>query len=150
LLGSFRGRLPAMVMTLERARSRELPVVYVNDAAGRWDGDAPAHVRAAIGRGSGADVVSALAPQPGESFVFKPRYSAFDRTPLAQILREWDVERILLMGGSTEGCIVQSGIDGRELGFKVSILANACATADPELERVALAYAERVGGIRVA
>ena len=57
---------------------------------------------------------------------------------------------MLLVGGSTEGCIVQSGIDARELGFKVTIVEPACATIDPELERTALRYAESVAGIRVA
>lgn len=54
------------------------------------------------------------------------------------------------MGAATEGCAVQSGIDGRELGFRVTILAGAGASPDEELGQIALAYAERVGGIPVA
>jgi len=57
---------------------------------------------------------------------------------------------VLLMGASTEGCVVQSAIDGRERGLKVTILTGACATADESLEQVALAYAERVGGCRLS
>jgi nicotinamidase-related amidase len=44
---------------------------------------------------------------------------------------------------------VQTGIHAREHGFKVTIPARACATTDDALERVALAYAEQVGGIRI-
>jgi nicotinamidase-related amidase len=44
---------------------------------------------------------------------------------------------------------VQTAIDAREHGLQATILAAACATTDPELEEIALAYAERVGGIRV-
>lgn len=44
---------------------------------------------------------------------------------------------------------MQSAIDPRELGFKVTILAGACATTDEELEQLALEYAERVVGARV-
>lgn len=145
---SFRERLPAMAGTLERARTSRLPVVYVNDAGDGWAGDAPGLVRLAIEHGAGGDVVAALAPRAGERFVFKPRYSAFDHTALEPILRSDGIERLFLAGAAVEGCVVQTAIDARELGFKVSIVATACATVDPELEEIALAYATRVGGVR--
>ena len=94
-------------------------------------------------------MVSMVAPGEGESFLFKARYSAFDHTPLDLLLRELEVDRILLCGAATEGCVIQTGIDARELGFKVTIVSDACATIDAELKRIALAYATSVGGIRV-
>ena len=150
LLGSFRSRLGGIEKALSGARASGTPVVFVNDMLGRWDGDAPGLVRWAIETGKGADVVSALAPAPQDSFLFKARYSAFDHTALDLLLAELECERILLCGAATEGCVVQTGIHGRERGLKVTILAGACATTDEELERVALAYAESVGGIRIA
>jgi nicotinamidase-related amidase len=138
-----------MEAALEGARRAGIHVVYVNDAKDRWDGDGPGHVRDAIEHGRGGEVIGRLAPTPGELFLFKRRYSAFDDTPLGQVLAELDVEHVLLMGAATEGCVLQTGIDARELGLKANILASACATADEELERLALDYAERVAGIRV-
>jgi hypothetical protein len=55
--------------------------IYVNDRHGRWDGDVPKLVRDAVA-GPGGNVASALAPRPGEPFLLKSRYSAFDRTEL--------------------------------------------------------------------
>jgi nicotinamidase-related amidase len=151
LLASFRQRLSAMTHALAAARDdRGLPVLYVNDAHGDWTGDAQRFVRRAIEEDEGADAVEALAPHHDDPFLFKGRYSIFDSTPLMLVLESLEVERALLMGASTEGCIVQSAIDGRELGLKVTILTGACATTDEELEQVALAYAERVGGVRLA
>ena len=150
LLASFRARLPGMVEMLEHARASRLPVVYVNDAAREWDSDAPGLVRRAIEHGAGGDVVAALAPVPGDRFVFKPRYSAFDHTPVEPILRGEGIERILLAGAALEGCVVQTAIDARELGFQVTIITSACATVDEEREALALAYATRVGGVRTA
>ena len=46
-------------------------------------------------------------------------------------------------------CVVQTSIDAREEGFKVSILADACATTDERLEQLALEYAETIVGARV-
>jgi nicotinamidase-related amidase len=150
LLGSFRSRLGGIENALSDARASGTPVVFVNDVLGRWDGDAPGLVRWAIETGAGGDVVSALTPGPEESFLFKARYSALDHTGLDLRLAELDCERIILCGAATEGCVVQTGLDAREHGWKVTILAWACATTDDELERLALAYAEQVGGIRVA
>ena len=147
LLRSFRQRVPAMVEAIAAARAEGIPVVYVNDQHGHWDGDATGLVRAAIGT---TPLLAPLAPEPGEPFVLKPRYSAFDHTPLVLLLRELEIERLLLIGAATEGCVVQSGIDARELDFKVTILADACATNDPELEAVALRYAADVGGMFVS
>jgi nicotinamidase-related amidase len=44
---------------------------------------------------------------------------------------------------------VQTALDAREQGLKATILADACATADEELEETALRYAREVGGVRV-
>ena len=87
-----------------------------------------------------------IAPAEDDCFVVKPRYSAFDHTPLALILREREIERLLLGGMSTEGCVAQTAIDARERGLKVTVLANACATIDEQVERVALEYLEQVVG----
>lgn len=148
LLASLRARLPGLVGALDRARAAGMPVLYVNDLDGRWDSNAPALVRDALD-GPGGDVLAEVAPREGDRMLLKPRYSIFDHTPLVVLLRELEVERLLLAGAATEMCVVQSAIDARELGFKVSILAGACATTDPELERLAFEYAERVVGARV-
>ena len=148
LLESFRSRHEGFVAALERAPGDGVPVVYANDNFDVWDGDAPRLVRAAS-EGRGGELVETIAPRGGETFVVKPRYSAFDHTPLELILRELEVERLLVGGLSTEGCVAQTTIDARELGFKVTVLAKACATVDERVEQVALEYLETVAGARI-
>ena len=148
LLESFRSRHEGFVRALERARGEGLSVVYANDNLGVWDCDAPRFVRSALD-GPGGELVEAIAPRARETFVVKPRYSAFDHTPLELILRELEVERLLLGGMSTEGCVAQTTIDARELGFRVSVLADACATIDERVEQIALEYLEQVAGARI-
>lgn len=144
LLSSVRERSDAMLALLSQARDAGIPVVYVNDAAGQWDGD----VRTLVARAH--DAVRPLAPRPGEAVLLKHRYSGFDHTPLELLLAELHVERLVLSGSATEGCVVQTAIDARERRFKVTIVADACATTDPHLEEIALRYAAEVGGARVA
>jgi nicotinamidase-related amidase len=148
LLASFRDRTEGMAAALEAARKAGVPVIYVNDDRDRWDGDAPALAREAKA-GPGGEFLHRLLPEPGDRVLLKHRYSAFDHTALDLLLATLDVERVLLIGAATEGCVVQTALDAREQGLKVSILAGACARTDPELERIALRYAEEVGGIRV-
>jgi len=148
LLESFRARHEGFVRALKRARGEGLPVVYANDNFGVWDGDAPRLVRSALD-GPGGELVDVIAPREGETFVVKPRYSAFDHTPFELILRGLEVERLLLGGMSTEGCVAQTTIDARELGFKVTVLATACATIDERVEQVALEYLEQVAAAQI-
>jgi nicotinamidase-related amidase len=145
LLESFRARLPALRRALEHARRDGLPVIYANDNYGVWDGDSRRLVEQALD-GRGGELVREVAPQDGDRFVVKPRYSAFDHTPLDLILGELEIERVLLAGAATEMCVVQTAIDAKEEGLKVSILADACATTDERMEQLAFEYAEQVVG----
>jgi nicotinamidase-related amidase len=145
LLGSVRERMPAMRTAIDKARQARVPIVYCNDHGGRWHSDAPAVVRDALD-GPGGDALAAIVPQDGDPFVLKPRYSVFDHTALELLLRELEVERLVLVGAATEMCVVQSAIDGKEIGYKISILRDACAAVDDDMERLSLEYAERVVG----
>lgn len=145
LLKSFQERHGALLSALEGARAKGVPVIYANDNFGVWDGNGPRLVEEALS-GKAGDLVEQIAPQPDDRFVVKPRYSAFDHTPLVLILRELGIERILLAGAATEMCVVQTAIDAKEDGFKVSILADACATTDAEIEELALRYAAEIVG----
>jgi nicotinamidase-related amidase len=149
LLASFRERQPALKDAMDDARARGIPVVYVNDNHGSWDWDVARWIGRTLEASPAHALHEAVAPRPGDSFIRKPRYSAFDHTPLELILAELETERVLLVGAATEMCIVQTAIDAREVGLKVTILASACATVDPENEEMALEYAERIVGARV-
>jgi nicotinamidase-related amidase len=134
-----------MVAVIDRARKSGTPLVYANDNRGHWDSNVARLVEEALA-GPGGELVRAVAPRDDDCFVVKPRYSAFDHTPLDLILRDLGTQRILLAGAATEMCVVQTAIDAKEEGLKVTILANACATTDERMEQLAFEYAERVVG----
>src|SRR4051812_41666080 len=87
LLESFRERHGALLRALEEARAKDVPVIYANDNFGVWDGNGPRLVEEAR-HGKAGDLVDQIAPAPDDRFVVKPRYSAFDHTPLVLILRQ--------------------------------------------------------------
>jgi nicotinamidase-related amidase len=138
-----------MARVLHDARDAGVPVVYVNDeGACGWQGDAPRVIRNALEK-QGGELIEPLVPAPGEPVLLKHRYSAFDHTALDILLGELHADRVVLVGAATEGCVVQTAIDAREHGLRASIVVNACATTDRELEEIALLYASRVGGARL-
>jgi nicotinamidase-related amidase len=148
LLASLRERGATAARAIAMARDAGVTVIYVNDDRDRWDSDAPALAREAAD-GPGGEVIRRILPQPGDHILLKHRYSAFDHTALDLLLEATSTERVLIIGAATEGCVVQTALDAREHGLKATILADACATADVDLEETALRYAEQVGGIRV-
>lgn len=149
LLASLRERVDGFARTLEAARDAEIPVCYANDTNGIWNGDAGALIEKALS-GPGGDLLKRLTPLADEGFLVKPRYSAFDLTPLALVLDQWKIERIVLMGMAVEMCVAQTAIDARERGFKVTIVTEACASVSPERESLALEYLVAVTGTKVA
>jgi nicotinamidase-related amidase len=148
LLACFRDRFPALRELIQAAQQQGTPIVYANDSFGKFDGDGRGIVERAQG-GPAGHLLETIAPRREDRFIVKPRYSAFDHTPLALVLEDLGIDRILLAGMSTEGCVAQTAIAARENGFKVTVIASACSTVDLELEEVALAYLERVVGVKV-
>jgi nicotinamidase-related amidase len=145
LLASVGECAGALASALSRARHAAIPVVYVNDAGARWDGDAVAHVANALA-GPGGEVLSDVVPVSGDRFLFKPAYSAFNGTALPWVLAGLLTQRVVLTGAATEMCVAQTAIDARERGFQVTVLADACASVDARNEQIALAYLENVAG----
>jgi nicotinamidase-related amidase len=150
-LRRYRERHGALTEAIAQARAAGLPIVYANDNDGAWNSDAPALVEHAVEQGKAGPLVEAVAPKPGDTVVLKPRYSAFDATPLESILRrELAVDELVVAGSATELCVFQTVTDGLRLGFDLSVRANACATVDEENERLALDYLGRVLGVEIA
>ena len=145
LARSFAAVAPRLAEAIAAARAAGTPVIYVNDARGHWDGDRRALVARALA-GRAPDAVAAVAPEPGDRVLYKPRYSAFDSTPLALVLEELEIDRIVLAGTATEMCVAQTAIQAREHGLAVSVLRDACADVDADDAAIALEYLERVTG----
>jgi nicotinamidase-related amidase len=149
LLTSLRARIDGLERTIDGARERGWPVVYVNDNRGAWDGDAPALIREAVEEGLGGPLVARLAPRPGDRFVVKPAYSGFEATPLRVVLDALGARRVALMGAATEMCVRDTAIDATRHGLETAVVAEGCITQDPELERLALEAMARLVGARV-
>jgi nicotinamidase-related amidase len=149
LFTAFREASASLGAAIALARAAGIPVIYANDDFGTWTGDRARVLAESRRRCPEPELINAVAPEPDDAFLCKPRYSAFDHTPLELLLREREVRRLLLAGTATEMCVAQTAIDGRELGFQITVLADACSAVDAGNAEVALRYLEHVVGARV-
>jgi nicotinamidase-related amidase len=142
LVPSVREALPAMRELLARAQAQDVPVVYVNDNYGDWSACRPELVERAL-RGRAPELVEPIAPPPDVGFVVKARHSIFYETQLEYLLRQEELERIVLVGQVTEQCILYSALDAYVRHFEVAIPRDAVAHIHEDLAAAALRMMER-------
>ena len=142
LVESVRTALPAMRRLVERAAAQATPTVYVNDNYGDWAAGRPEIVERAIA-GRARDLVEPIAPADGTWFISKARHSIFYETQLEYLLREQEVERVVLVGQVTEQCILYSALDAYVRRFEVAVPSDAVAGIHSDLADAALRMMER-------
>ena len=110
---------------LAAARSAGMPIIYVQHRGGALEADAPEvefHVD--------------IAPKQGDRLLRKVRTGPFSSTPLDVLLREQGKDTIVLMGISTSGCVLSTVRWGADINYRIVVVKDACADADPEVHRV--------------
>lgn len=87
---------------------------------------------------------------PTDELVIKKAPSAFFGTPVASILRYWDVDTVVVLGCMTSGCIRASIVDAFSHGLRTIVVGECCGDQQQEAHRANLAdvgrrYADVVG-----
>ena len=141
--------VPRVRAAVDRARALGIPVIHVCDAHAPDDAEFAVLGPHAIAGTSGAEIVEALAPRPGEPVVRKQRYSGFFETELDAVLREAGADTLVLTGLQTDCCIRHTAADGFFRGFRIAIASDAVGARTEEGHRSALAEARRLYGARV-
>ena len=88
--------------------------------------------------GPATQIHAALAPRPEEPIVLKKRVSAFTGSDLEVLLRSLGVTHLVLTGIATSGVVLSTLREAADRDYAVTVLADACADADEEVQRVLL------------
>jgi len=126
LTKSVEQTLPKMVDLVKRAADEDVVTIYVNDNFGAWNSNREDLVEAAL-EGDYEELVEPIRPDKDTAFVVKARHAIFYQTPLEHLLRENDIERVVLVGQTTEQCILYSALDAYIRNFEVAIPRDAVA-----------------------
>ena len=136
---------PRIVALKARCRRAGVAVVYANDNRGRWRSDLRQVVAAAIEvGGDAAGIADQLAPQPEDYFVLKPKHSAFHETPLDLLLRHLKAERLILVGVTSDQCVLYTAADARMHDYEVVVPRDCTATLSRERNERALQHLTEV------
>jgi nicotinamidase-related amidase len=148
LVRSVRPVVPVVADLVGRARSADVPVIYVNDNFGLWRSHHGELVEAALATAHG-DLVEPIRPDDDSLFVVKARHSAFYETPLSYLLWHLGVGHVVLSGQVTEQCILYSALDAHIRHLRVTVPRDAVAAIHPRLGSAALEMMERNMGARI-
>jgi len=149
IVARFAERADSLLATVQRviaaARAREVPVIFVRVAfrPGAPEISARNKSFAALTSAPAMDETSEatqihprLEVREGDVLVTKRRVSAFAGSDLDVVLRSFDVDHLVLTGLATSGVVLSTTRQAADLDYSVTILADACADADPEVHRV--------------
>lgn len=78
----------------------------------------------------GAELHDSVAPQAGETVIEKARPSSFVGTNLEGLLKEAQVDHLIICGAMSQMCVDATVRAGVDLGFKVTVAHDACAAAN--------------------
>jgi nicotinamidase-related amidase len=84
----------------------------------------------------GSRIHPAVAPAPGEVIVSKRRVSAFSGSDLDMVLRSGGTSSLVLAGIATSGVVLSTLRQAADLDYRLTVLADGCLDADPEVHRV--------------
>lgn len=148
------------------ARARELGITIIHTREGHRPDltDAP---RAKIERGEpavrigaegpmgrilirgepGHDIVPELYPLPGEPVIDKPGKGAFYATDLQAILRNRNIEALIVCGVTTEVCVHTTVREANDRGYRCIVPGDCCGSYFPEFHEVGLRMIAAQGGI---
>lgn len=86
----------------------------------------------------GIEVDPRLGPGPDDVTVLKRRTSAFAGTDLDLVLRARNVDSIVLTGVATSAMVAATAYDAADRDYRITVLTDAVADADPALNRAVL------------
>lgn len=78
----------------------------------------------------GTDIHDSVAHFEGEPLVQKHYPNSFRGTNLLELLKGWEVERVIITGMMTHMCVDATTRAAADFGFQVIVVEDACATRD--------------------
>jgi ureidoacrylate peracid hydrolase len=160
-VGLAAGVIGKIARVLDTARAAGMPVVYLQNG---WDADyveagtpgspnwhksnalktmraRPELAGSLLARGTwDYELVDALAPQPGDLRVHKPRYSAFFNSQLDAILRARGIRTLVFVGIASNVCVESTLRDGFHLEYFGVMLEDATHHLGPDFIQQATVY----------
>lgn len=141
--------IPNIQRELEAARQAGQAVIHVCDAHAPDDVEFKRYPPHAVEGTPGAEIISELAPLPGEPVVKKKRLNAFFETELGDIVSRIAPDKVTVVGVVTHICVMEAvgGLCYRDIPARVP--KDCVADFDQEMEACAFKRMETVFGAEI-
>ncbi|MEM2908387.1 MAG: isochorismatase family cysteine hydrolase [Candidatus Hadarchaeales archaeon] len=141
--------IPNIKKLLDFARAKGVPIIYACDSHSRDDAEVKLWGPHAIAGSKGAEIVEELKPREGDVLVKKSKYSPFFGTDLDRLLRDLGVTELVLVGVSTDICILHTAADAFYRGYGIFVPSDCVEAFTREDHERALEYMRRVYGAKI-
>lgn len=136
LLGGSQGVIDSLkeavknaVSIVNEARKINMPIIFSNDAhLLNVDNELKLWGNHGIKDSEAAKVLDEFDLQKTDYIVTKRRYNGFFQTDLDLLLRELNVDTLIVCGADTNICVLQTLAGAYFLNYKTIVAADACAT----------------------
>lgn len=124
--------IPNIRRLISLSRRKKIPVIYANDTHTSFDKELEIWGPHAIAGTWGAQVINELRPSKGDFVIEKRRYSAFYGTTLDLLLRELEVNTVILTGVYTNVCVQHTAADAYFRAYKIIVPIDCVEAATEE------------------
>jgi biuret amidohydrolase len=160
----LKAAVPPLRSVLEAARKTKMLVIHTREGHRPDLSDAPRHKvergepsmrigapgpmgRILVRGEPGHDIIPELYPAPGEPVIDKPGKGAFYQTDLELMLKNREIDTLLVCGVTTEVCVNTTVREANDRGFRCIVIGDCCASYFPEFHAAGLAMIKAQGGI---
>jgi nicotinamidase-related amidase len=142
--------IPNVSRLVNAARIKNIAIIYITDAHLHgidlefevWGSHAEAGTL-------GAEIVPELEPLKGDFHLYKRRYSAFYATGLDALLRELEIDTIVLTGVLTNICIQHTAADAFFRGYNIIVPFDCVEALNDDEQKTSMEFMKRMYNIEV-
>ena len=143
--------VPHLVDLVKNAREKGIPVIYSNDAHIKGiDHELKLWGDHAIVGTEGAEVIPELEPKEGDYIVPKRRYSGFYGTDMEMLLKELNVDTVILTGLHAHMCVRHTAADAYYRGYNIIVPTDGVDSFTEEDYLAGLKYLKEVYGAEIS
>lgn len=131
-----------LVALKKRVKEENIPVIYVNDNFDHWQDNTDAVVEECL-NSKGKPVVEKIRPADDDYFIIKPKHSGFFGTQLDILLKQLEVERVIIAGVATDICVLFTANDAHMREYEICVPEDCSAAETQEAHDSAMRIIEQ-------